>query len=295
MVFKSGYVAIVGQPNVGKSTLLNSLVGEPLAAVTPKPQTTRHRITGILNTDVAQIIFIDTPGFHQSQKPLNQFMLEVIDRAMADADVICLMIEPNSQNPDLDHMLWERAKDVQTIVVVNKSDTISREKYDSIASSIHESWGAKEVIVLSALKGDGIRELIDALIAHLPEGPAYFPTDQYTDLNVRFVVAEAIREQLFLQMHQEIPYSTAVKIDEFREPKEEEGITHIRATIVVEKESQKGMVIGKKGSKIKEIGSKARLKIEELTGSKVFLEIFVKVEENWTKNSNKIKELISIF
>jgi GTP-binding protein Era len=294
MAFKSGYVAIVGQPNVGKSTLLNSLIGEELAVVTPKPQTTRHRITGILNTKNAQIIFLDTPGFHQSQKPLNQVMMEVIDQAIADADVVCLMIEPDSQDPGLDRALWERARGAKTMILVNKADTVDKKRYDSIASAVHEDWGAKEVIVLSALKGDGVAALIDAITERLPEGPAYYPEDQYTNHNLRFLAAEAIREQLFLQMHQEIPYSVAVKIEEFKEPKHEGDLVRIRAAIVVDKESQKGMVIGRGGAKIKEIGRRARIKIEGLVGAKVYLELFVKVEENWTKNTDKIRELISV-
>jgi GTP-binding protein Era len=294
MVFRSGYVAIVGQPNVGKSTLLNSLIGEPLAVVTSKPQTTRHRITGILNTKESQIIFLDTPGFHQSQKPLNQVMMKVIDQAIDDADVICLMIEPDSPDPDLDRALWERARGARTLVLVNKSDTVDKKRYDSIASAVHEDWGAREIIVLSALTGDGVSTLIDAITERLPEGPAYYPQDQYTDHNLRFLAAEAIREQLFLQMHQEIPYSVAVRIEEFKEPKEEGELARIRAAIVVDKESQKGMVIGKDGARIKEIGIRARAKIEELVGSKVYLELFVKVEENWTKDEAKIRELIGV-
>lgn len=294
MPFKSGYVAIVGQPNVGKSTLLNSLIGEHLAVVTAKPQTTRHRITGILNTKESQIIFLDTPGFHQSQKPLNQVMMKVIDQAIDDADVICLMIEPDSPDPDLDRALWERARGAKTLVLVNKSDTVDKKRYDSIASAVHEDWGAREIIVLSALTGDGVGTLIDAITERLPEGPAYYPQDQYTDHNLRFLAAEAIREQLFLQMHQEIPYSVAVRIEEFKEPKEEGELVRIRAAIVVDKESQKGMVIGKGGARIKEIGIRARAKIEELVGSKVYLELFVKVEENWTKDEAKIRELIGV-
>jgi GTP-binding protein Era len=292
MNFKYGYVAIVGQPNVGKSTLLNALTGEKVAVVTAKPQTTRHRITGILNTQDAQVVFLDTPGFHTSSKQLNQAMLEVIGQVLTEADLICVMVEPHTDNYELDEALWEKVKGDKTIVIVNKSDTIKKDEFDAIGRKIHEEWGAKEVLILSALSGDGVKQLIDTIVEHLPEGEPLYPSDQYTEQTIRFMAAEAVREQIFLQMHQEIPYGAAVRIEEFKEPKKEGEITRIRAAIVVEKNSQKGMVIGKGGLKIKEIGSKARQKIEEIIGSKIYLELYVRVEENWTKDPQKIKELL---
>ena len=293
MVFKSGYVAIVGLPNVGKSTLLNAIIGEQVAIVTSKPQTTRHRISGILNTNKSQVVFLDTPGFHSSPKQLNQVMLEVIGKVISDADVICVMVEPRSEQPELEEVLWNKVKSDKAIVVINKSDTIEKREFDSIGKRIHEEWGAEEIVILSALKREGVAELTQAIVARLPEGPPLFPQDQYTEQTLRFMAAEIIREQVFLQMHQEIPYGTAVQIEEFKEPRKEGEITKIRAVIVVEKDSQKGMLIGKRGVRIKEIGSKARQKIEEIVGSKIYLELFVRVEENWTKNPQKIRELMS--
>lgn len=291
MTFKSGFVALIGQPNVGKSTLLNALLGERLAIVTPKPQTTRHRITGILNEDDCQIIFLDTPGYHESSKPLNQAMLEVVDAVMNDADVMCVMVEPGSPDPKLDRRLFERAKAERTIVVINKADTVSKSEFQKMAERYRDEWGAKEVVVISALKDLGVASLIDAIKERLPEGPAYFPQDEYTDLNMRFIVAELIREEVFTQMQQEIPYSAAVTIDRYHEPRVGERITEIAATIVVERESQKGMVIGKKGARIKAIGKAARVKIEELVEGQVFLELNVRVEKNWTKDDTRLKEL----
>ncbi len=315
MTFKSGYVALVGKPNVGKSTLLNALLGERLAIVTPKPQTTRHRITGVLNEENAQIIFLDTPGYHESSKPLNQAMLEIVDRVLGDADVVCLMVEPpkgniqmtndklqtngneaksthfTSDDYTIEKHLFDRIGPDRCIVVINKVDTVKDADFEHIARGLNESWGAKEVVALSALHNIGVVALIDAIKQRLPEGPAYFPQDDYTNLTTRFLAAEIIREQVFLQMHQEIPYSAAVVIDDFREPRDDEKMTVIKASIVIEKESQKGMVIGSRGARIKAIGKRAREKIEEMVGTKVFLELAVRVEENWTKDEQKLREL----
>lgn len=291
MTFKSGYVAILGQPNVGKSTLINALLGERLAIVTHKPQTTRHRITGIYNDDESQIVFLDTPGYHESPKPLNKAMMEVVDAVIDDADIFCLMIEPRSPDRDLDRKIFDRIGADRCIIIINKLDSVSQADFKDLAESIHRDWGANEVVVISALKDLGIDALVDALKERLPEGPAYFPSDEYTDLNLRFMAAEIIREQVFLQMHQEIPYSAAVEIERFKEPRENEKITEIIATIVLEKESQKGMVIGKGGARIKAIGKAARKKIEELIGSQVYLELNVRVEKNWTKDEKRLREL----
>lgn len=291
---KSGYVAIIGRPNVGKSTLLNTILGEQLAIVTPKPQTTRHRITGILNVKDSQIVFLDTPGYHESTKPLNIIMNEVVDKVIKDADVVCLMIEADQDDVEMEKDLFDRIGENQCIVVVNKADKIDRKKYDQIAERFKRDWGAKELVIMSALKNMGVTTLIDALRERLPEGEALFPDDIYTTHPVRFIAAELIREQVFLQMHQEIPYSAAVAIEEFKDATETNPVTRIKAAIIIEKESQKGMVIGKGGARIKEIGKNARLKIEELVGGKVYLELFVKVEENWTKDSNKIREIMGV-
>ncbi|MFH0798636.1 MAG: GTPase Era [Pseudomonadota bacterium] len=291
MPFKSGYIALIGRPNVGKSTLLNAIIGERLAVVTPKPQTTRHRITGILNVADAQIVFLDTPGYHRSSKPLNRAMNDIVDSVIGDADVICLMVEAGQRDTDIEKGLFDRIGPERAVVVVNKCDKINREKYDGIASGFREGWGARELVILSALKNMGVATLVEAIKERLPEGPALFPLDSYTEHPVRFLAAELIREQVFLQMQQEIPYSAAVEIEEFKDATKEKAVTMIRAAIVVEKESQKGMVIGKGARRIKEIGRKARLAIEELVGGKVFLELSVRVEKDWTKDRDKIAKL----
>ncbi len=291
MAFRSGYVALIGKPNVGKSTLLNAILGERLAIVTPKPQTTRHRITGILNEGESQIIFLDTPGYHDSTKPLNQAMLEVVNAVIDDADVVCLMIEPQETGDELNESLFTKIGADRCIVVVNKGDTVANTAFEQLANDLRDRWGAREVMVISALKHQGVAALVEAIKKRLPQGPAYFPQDEYTDLALRFLAAEIIREQVFLQMHQEIPYAAAVQIEEYREPRGDEAMTTIRASIVVEKDSQKGMVVGKKGARIKQIGQAARKGIEELIGGRVYLELNVRVEKNWTKDEKRLREL----
>jgi len=291
MVFKSGYVALIGCPNVGKSTLLNAILGEQLSIVTQKPQTTRHRITGILNFADAQIIFLDTPGYHRSEKLLNKAMNEIVESVWHDADVVCLMIAADQRDERIERELFDKIGPAKCILVINKADLISTDEFKGIAKRYRDEWGAKELVILSALKGEGVTTLVEAIKEKLPEGPPYFPQDEYTEHPVRFLAAELIREQVFLQMQQEIPYSAAVEIEEFKDPTESDTITRIRAAIVVEKDSQKAMVIGRGGKRIKEIGKRARGKIEELVGGKVFLELFVKVEKNWTKDPNEIRRL----
>jgi len=291
VVFKAGFVAIIGRPNVGKSTLLNAILGERLAIVTPKPQTTRHRIVGILNEPDAQIVFLDTPGYHRSEKPLNQAMNDIVDSVIDDADVCCLMLEAPAKDLEMERSLFERIGSERCILVANKSDLVQRADFEKIAVRFRDEWGARELVLLSALKNEGVQTLIHAIRAHLPEGEAFYPDDSYTSHPVRFIAAELIREQLFLQMQQEIPYSSAVEIEEFKDATESDPITRIRAAVVVEKESQKAMVIGKGGRRIKEIGTRARKAIEELVGGKVFLELQVKVEKDWTKDRDAIRRL----
>lgn len=286
--FKSGYVALIGRPNVGKSTLINAIVGEKLAIVTPKPQTTRHKISGIYNDPSAQIVFLDTPGFHESKKPLNQAMNEIVSFVIADADIVCLMIDARDSDADIERGLFDRVGVDRSIVVLNKCDLIGRERFDALARRFRDEWGARELAIISALKNEGVKTLVDAIKERLPEGEALFPDDIYTEHPVRFIAGEMIREQVFLQMHEEIPYSTAVQIEEFRDATEEKPITRVVASIIVEKESQKGMVIGKGGARIKAIGKNSRIEIERLIGGKVYLELNVRVEDGWTKDREKI-------
>ena len=288
MVFKSGYIAILGQPNVGKSTLLNRIIGEPVAIVTPKPQTTRNRIVGILNRPEAQIIFVDTPGYHSIPRILHQFMLGEIEKTIDESDLFCFLVDPNSDSPELDDELMERLRGKNPLVVINKADTLTQEIKRKMAEEMRQRWDLKELFFVSALSGDGIEELIQIFTDRLKEGPAFYSQDIYTELPLRFLAAEAVREQAMLLLHQEIPYGLAVEIESFEEKPQ---ITVIRANIVVEKSSHKSMVIGKGGQMIKKLGTRAREKIEFLMSDhRVFLELFVKVDPDWSRSPEKLRE-----
>lgn len=287
MTFKAGTIAILGQPNVGKSTLLNRLIGQPLAIVTAKPQTTRNRIIGILNRPNAQMIFADTPGYHSIPRPLHQFMLAQIEQTIHESDVFCFLADPNTRDPDLDDELLAKLQVAQRMVVVNKADTLEREERERLAEDLRKRWDLKELFFLSALHGDGVEELIQEFEKRLPEGQPLFADDIYTELPVRFLAAEAIREQTLELLYQEVPYGVAVEILAFEEKPQ---ITVIQANIIVEKASHKGMVIGGGGQMIKKIGMRAREKIEFLMeGQKVFLELQVKVDPHWTQSGEKLK------
>lgn len=286
MAFRSGYVAIIGQPNVGKSTLLNKIIGEPVAIVTPKPQTTRNRIIGILNRPEAQMVFIDTPGYHSIPRPLHQFMLNEIEKTIDESDLFCFLIDPESDEPHLDDELLERLHGKDPVVIVNKADLLGQGRKKEIAEELRSKWNLKELFFISALHGDGVEELVKTLEERLPEGPKFFEEDIYTELPVRFLAAEAIREQAMLLLHQELPYGLAVEIVSFEEKPQ---ITVIKADIVVDRPTHKSMVIGKAGQMIKKLGTRAREKIEFMMGDqKVFLELFVKVDEGWTTSPDKL-------
>lgn len=280
---KSGFVAIVGEPNAGKSTLLNRWIGEHVAIVSHKAQTTRQAIRGILNRPDAQVVFVDTPGFHESTKAFNHYMIEKVKETIKDSDICCLVTEPTNKLSPLNGQLMQYAQEKRKpiVVVVNKMDTATR----SIAPDL---GGDSTVYPISALKGQGCDALLEALIAKLPEGPALFPDDIYTEQSERFLVSELIREVILERLHEELPYSAAVVIDAY---KEKPDITVITAAIVVEKDSQKAMVIGARGAMIKEIGTESRRRIEKLIDTKVFLELLVRVEKNWTKDPKKVEEL----
>lgn len=286
MIFRCGYIAIIGRPNVGKSTLLNRLVGEHVAIVTPKPQTTRQRILGIVSRPSAQMIFLDTPGFHQSSKAINRAMLQHVDQAISDADVVCFLFEPELGSVDLE--LWERMKGRVCIPIINKMDTVAASDVIDLLCRFEKEVGRKP-LTLSAKHGTGVEDLLKQLEALLPEGPALYPADIYTDQHVRFLAAELVREQAMLLLKQELPYALAVEIETF---KETEKLVRIEAAIIVEKESQKGIVIGAGAQMIKQIGQRARVKIEELVGTKVFLGLKVRVERDWTSDPAVLKRVI---
>jgi len=292
-LIKSGVVSLVGPPNVGKSTLLNTLLGQKISIVSPKPQTTRNRILGILNDKSYQIVVLDTPGIHDATAPLNKEMVRLAVETMSEVDVIVFMVDASHSQPKREKSQFPRClEEVKTpaILLINKIDLIGREKLLPLIEAYRIQHDFSAIVPVSALKNDGTDLLLSELLKLLPEGPRYYPEDIPTAETERFIVQEIIREKVFLMTGQEVPYSTAVVIERFKEDVEKQ-LTTIDATIIVEKNSQKGIVIGKGGKKLKEIGSAARLDIEKLLGQKVLLKIWVKVQKNWTRNPGFLKEL----
>lgn len=294
-VFYSGFVAIVGRPNVGKSTLLNSLSGIRLAIVSPKPQTTRHNIRAILDEPDAQIVFIDTPGIHKPKTKLGEFMVDSAYNALNDADVIVLMIDATSPViSDTEKNCCEKAKKFKKplLLLINKVDLITKEELLPIIERFMNFYPFETVIPISVKKEDGLEIIKSEIKKRLPEGPRYFPTDSITDQTERKITAELIREQILRFTSEEIPHGTAVEIEAFEEEydeTEERTFVRIQAVIYCEKESHKRILIGKKGEMIKRIGTFARKRIEEMIQCKSFLEIHVKVREDW-RNKNTILE-----
>ncbi|MBI1910313.1 MAG: GTPase Era [Deltaproteobacteria bacterium] len=298
MPFRSGTIALIGRPNVGKSTLLNILVGDKIAIVTAKPQTTRNKILGIRHLPRAQLIFLDTPGLHKPHRDLNDTMIQVAKRTLLDADLILWVKEPkrekNSEEQEI--MTLVRQSEKPFLVVINKIDTVSKDSLLPLLDQLYrEIPEAKGIIPVSAVtgaspEGEGIDRLLPEIVKNLPEGPPYYEAAMVTDQTERFLVTELIREQILNLTREEIPYSVAVTIDEFKEPTPQTPITHISATIHVEKDSQKGIVVGKGGSMIKQIGEASRKEIEKELNQKVFLKLFVKVSENWSRDPQKLRE-----
>ncbi|HRR42531.1 MAG TPA: GTPase Era [Syntrophales bacterium] len=290
-MFKSGFIAIVGRPNVGKSTLINSIVGEKVAIITPKPQTTRNRITGIKTTAEGQMIFIDTPGIHKAKTLLNRRLVDTARGALSDADVVLFVVSAEKEPGSDDEFILTtlRPVEVPVILVINKIDLVKREKLLSLIDDYRRRRDFREVVPISALKGFSVDRLERLVLDLLPEGPKYFPDDIFTDLPERFLAAEMIREKVILLTREEIPYVTAVTVDTFREV-EQKNLIVIQATITVEKESQKGILIGKKGSMLKEIGTRAREELERFFNAAVYLELFVKVSPGWTRDTGRLRE-----
>ncbi len=289
--FRSGFVSIIGEPNVGKSTLLNSLMGQKLAIVTPKPQTTRNRITGILTTDRYQTIFLDTPGILRPSYELHEYMIKAAYNAMADADLILYMIDATHSSSEIESEILEKLNEGKqpVILLINKIDRIPKPALLPLMDVYVHRFDFAEIIPISAVKGDGLADLLEVLPDYLPAGMPYYPTDIVSELPTRFFVAETIREKVFLRTHQEIPYATTVMIEEFKE--RSEGKTYIRAVIYVERESQKGILVGKRGSAIKEIGRLAREEIEHFLEGPVFLELLVLVQPKWRSSTHRLREL----
>jgi len=290
--FKSGFVSLIGRPNAGKSTLLNFLLGEKIAIISPKPQTTRNRILGIKNLPAGQIVFLDTPGIHRSRTGLNQAMVKVARATLQEVDVVCFLIEADRPGNDENDLILEDLKRVikPVILIINKIDLVARGTLLPIMERYSQLRSFEQIIPISALRGDGVDVLAAELLKILPEGPKFFPEDMITDLPERFLVAELIREKVIQLTRDEIPHSTAVEVEEFKE-REEKNLVVIKATIQVERESQKGILIGEKGRMLKEMGRLAREEIEAFLGARVFLELWVKVEKNWRDDPRALRRL----
>ncbi len=293
-MFKSGFISIIGRPNVGKSTLLNRIVGERIAITTHKPQTTRNKIMGIRNLSgdqLGQLIFLDTPGIHRATTPLNRAMVDAATGTFGNVDLLLLIAEAGAAPHPEDRFIIESLREtpLPVFLVINKIDLVEKQMLLPLIDSFLSLHPFREILPLSALKGDGVDRLIGEIWKLLPEGPQYFPEEMMTDRSERFIAAEIIREKITLRTHQEIPYATAVVVDAF---KEDEGRNMIRiaATIHVAKDSQKGIIIGKKGAMLKEIGTRARLEMEKFFAAKVFLELFVRVAKDWTNDPRMIQE-----
>ncbi|MGI9526497.1 MAG: GTPase Era [Weeksellaceae bacterium] len=285
--FKSGYVNIVGNPNVGKSTLLNQLVGERLSIITNKVQTTRHRILGIVTTDEAQIIFSDTPGVLNPAYELQSKMMAFVDEAFKDADILLYVVEPNDQvliNEEFNDKL--KRLEVPIIILINKIDTVNQDKVESLVDFWHQQLPEAQILPISALGGFNTDFLMEKIKTLLPEGPMYFPEDQLTDKSERFIINEVVREKILEHYQQEIPYAVEVVTQRFHE---EPNIIKIDADIFVERESQKGIIIGHKGQSLSTIGKEAREDLEKFFNKKIFLKLFVRVKKNWRKNDNELR------
>ena len=290
MSFRSGFVAIVGRPNAGKSTLVNTLVGRKVAIVSPKPQTTRNRIQGIVNRDDAQIVLIDTPGIHQAKNVLSRQMMDEAQHALEGVDVLSLIVDASAEfgAGDQFSLEWVGRFHGPIFLLLNKVDRVRKQLLLPLIERYTGLYDFAEVFPISALTGEGCPALVDAWLARLPESPPYFPPDQFTDQPERFLAAELIREKAILATRDEVPHAIAVLVESFEEKKE---LVKIRATVYVEREGQKGILIGKGGETMKKIGTQARKDIEAILGAHIFLELFVKVQPNWRQNAVLVRQL----
>ena len=288
--FKSGYVSIVGAPNAGKSTLLNRMLGEKISITSKKPQTTRNRILGVLHRSKSQMIFFDTPGVFQAKDQLNVRIVDTAFAALGDADVVLVVVDVSRPDLKAEKYLVKKLKKQNrpVILALNKIDLIEKSGVLEIIEKWSTVYGFKDVVPISARQGTQVEDMIATMEKILPAGPPFFPEDTLTDVSERFIVAELVREQVFRMTGDEIPYATAVTVDTFKEKKAGRLIS-IEATIHLERSSQKGIVIGKNGSKLKQIGSRSREQIEQLLGTKVYLKLFVRIQKNWRKDTKAIR------
>ncbi len=288
--FRSGFVAIVGRPNAGKSTLVNRLVGQKIAIVTSKPQTTRNRIQGIVTKPQGQIVFTDTPGLHEADSALGRQMMKEVAAALEGIDVLLLMVDASRMHPHADDLLLQKAQRFRgkTILALNKVDRLPKPKLLPLIDAFANAFEFAAIVPISALKGNGCEELLEEILKQLPEGEPYFPEDQVTDQPERFLAAEIIREKAIQVMYHEVPYALAVVVEKYEEtPK----LLRIEALMNVERDSQKKILIGHKGEMLKKIGTEARKELEAILGSKIYLGLFVKVAPDWRESPQKVREL----
>jgi GTP-binding protein Era len=289
---RSGFVAVVGKPNVGKSTLINGYVGQKVAIVSPKPQTTRRRLRGILTLPEAQIVFVDTPGIHEPRHKLGEYMVETAARAIPDADVVLFVVDvsrpPGKEDRKLAGLM-ERLAESPCILVMNKVDLLSSDQEEAARAEYLALSNCPDSLTVSATEGHNREQLLRLIIQHLPIGPQFYPPEQITDQTVRFMASELIREQVLHHLHHEVPHWVAVVVEEFQERKKD--LTYIEATIYVAKDSQKGIVIGQGGQMLKRIGRAARQEIESLVGTKAYLDLWVKVRKQWPRDDAALRHL----
>ncbi|KRF28094.1 GTPase Era [Paenibacillus sp. Soil787] len=289
--FKSGFVAIIGRPNVGKSTLMNQIIGQKIAIMSDKPQTTRNKIHGVYTSNNGQIVFLDTPGIHKPTSKLGDYMSKVAHGTLGEVDAVLFLVDVAEGIGGGDRYIIEQLKHIETpvILVLNKIDLVQPEALLAIITNYKDLYNFAEIVPVSALKGNNVTTLLEQIVRYLPEGPQYYPADQITDHPEQFVCAELVREKILHLTREEIPHSIAVQIEDMRV--EPNGVVHISAVIFVERDSQKGIVIGKQGSLLKEIGRQARRDIETLLGSKTFLELWVKVKKDWRNQERVLRDL----
>jgi GTP-binding protein Era len=289
--YKSGFISIIGRPNVGKSTFLNRVIGQKIAIMSDKAQTTRNKIQGVLTVDDAQMIFIDTPGIHKPKHKLGDFMMKVAVNTLKEVDLILFMVNAEEGFGRGEEFILEKFQTVNTpiFLVINKIDQVHPDQLLPIIESYKEKYPFKEIVPISALEGNNVEQLLGQIKSFLPEGPQYYPADQVTDHPERFIITELIREKALHLTREEIPHSLAVVLDKMVR-REGKDIIDVMATVIVERDSQKGIIIGKQGSMLKEIGKRARVDIENLLGSKVYLELWVKVQKDWRNKMSQLRD-----
>ncbi len=289
--FKSGFVAVVGRPNVGKSTLINALIDDKIVIVSDKAQTTRNRIVCVYTDEKKQIVFMDTPGIHKPKHKLGEFMVDQAVDSLREVEAVLFVVAANEKRGPGDNFVIEQLKkvNVPVFLIVNKIDTMEKQDLLEAIVSYENSYPFEAVVPISAKEKDNIEEVVNLLEKHLPEGPKYFPDDMITDQPERLIISDIVREKILLQTHDEIPHAIAVDVDEMKT--RDDGTTYVRATIYVERDSQKGIIIGKQGAMLKTIGRQARGDVERLLATKVFLDLWVKVKKDWRNKSGMLSEL----